>query len=655
MRTARIRWLSSLREPHIWLVVGMLALGGVLHYLGLISPRLAAAIPPDVPAQTIERILLILPVVYAGFIFGLVPGLFALLAAVFLMLPQAVHFHPLQAVPLFETAAVALAGGVILLWFEGQRKEKRQRLEALGQLEEARQELSANVDRISKSQHQLQAMHEVCKVTTHSLDISSTLRHLVETVAGMMGMETAIIFLFDEESGLLELAAQVGLPAEFDRAQEISGQAELLGKEAVRTGKAQMSPEPAGGTTPAQSPAATILCLLAVPLLSKGRIIGILSAARRGRKFLPEEASLLVAIGDQAGVVIENAQLYQEMRDSERNYRDLFDNASVPMFKSDVSGTVTAANKAFSDLTGYTHQDLVGMKVDRLREPGTAGLAREVEERMLAGQDVEQPYEIRLLKKDGAQCIVSVSTRLTTESGYQVAFEHVASDVTEQVRMRSSLDFYLRQILTAQEDERTRIARELHDDTAQELLVICQQLDALVSDGRTELPGDTRSALSAVWARALKTSYGLRRMAQDLRPHILDTLGLVAALEWLAEDLHKQCGIAAQVEVRGKQRALAPEKELLSFRIAQEGLRNVLRHSHASTASIRLEFADSRMRMTIEDDGVGFAVPEKLSYLAGNGKLGLVGMQERARLLGGSVTVRSAPGAGTTVVAELPT
>lgn len=655
MRSNEIRWFSYFREPHAWLVFGMLVLGGTLHYLNLISPKIANSLPADVPLQTIGRVLFLLPVVYAGFIFGLGAGLATLIAVVALMVPQAVYLNPSQARSLFETASVVLVGGLILLWFEGQRKEKRKRLEALNQLETARQELSANIEVIRKNQQQLLAMHEVCKVTTQSLDLPSTLQHIIETIVEVMGIETAMIFLVEDRSGTLELVAQVDLPARFDRAQDISGKAELLGREAVQTGQAQTSVEPFSDMDLSQSLPPRSLNQLTVPLFSKGEIIGTLSVAAYDRGFVPEEVRLLSAIGSQAGVAIENARLYREMRDSERNYRDLFENASVPMFKHDVNGRVIAANKAFADLTGYRQQELIGMKVDRLREPGTATVARDVEERMLAGDDVEQPYEIRLLRKDGAECSVSVSSRLTTEGGSPIAFEHVARDVTEQVRMRSSLDFYLRQILTAQEDERTRIARELHDETAQEMLVICQQLDRLASDDRLGLSADARVSLSAVRASALKALQELRRLAQDLRPHILDTLGLVAALEWLAEDLHKQCGVRAQVEVTGQQRSLVPEKELLSFRIAQEALRNVRRHSKASSARVRLDFGDSRIRISIEDDGVGFAMPEKLSYLAGNGKLGLVGMQERARLLGGSVNVRSAPGAGTTVVAELPT
>ncbi|MDO8473601.1 MAG: sensor histidine kinase, partial [Dehalococcoidia bacterium] len=281
-------------------------------------------------------------------------------------------------------------------------------------------------------------------------------------------------------------------------------------------------------------------------------------------------------------------------------------------------------------------------------------VAREAEEQLLKGGEIQQPYQVGFVRKDKGEAIVSISTRLTTEDGSAVAFEHVARDDTEQVRMRSSLEFYLRQILTAQEEERTRIARELHDGTAQEMLVLCQQLDRLANDPKYGLTAEARASVASLRANAISTLTDLRRMAQDLRPNIFDALGLVAALEWLVDDLQKQCGIEANVDVIGEQRPLAPEKELLVFRIAQEALRNVRRHSKASRANLRLEFAAGEIRVSVEDNGEGFKIPDRLTEMAYQGKLGLIGVQERVKLLGGRVVVRSSPGHGTTVCAELP-
>ncbi|MEO0248256.1 MAG: ATP-binding protein, partial [candidate division WOR-3 bacterium] len=127
--------------------------------------------------------------------------------------------------------------------------------------------------------------------------------------------------------------------------------------------------------------------------------------------------------------------------------------------------------------------------------------------------------------------------------------------------------------------------------------------------------------------------------------------GLLPAIELLADDLEKQ-GITTTFRVRGQARRLPPEAEVMLFRIAQEATRNIWRHSEATTAELTIEFTDSRLRMTIADNGKGFLLPQRLGDQASMGKLGLAGMQERARLLGAILKIDSAPRKGTTIVVE---
>jgi len=147
---------------------------------------------------------------------------------------------------------------------------------------------------------------------------------------------------------------------------------------------------------------------------------------------------------------------------------------------------------------------------------------------------------------------------------------------------------------------------------------------------------------------------GVRRLSQDLRPAALDRLGLLSALEWLASDITEYSGIEIKVNVVNSERRLPEEVELVLFRITQEALRNVWRHSQATRAEIAVEFDESKTKVTISDNGKGFNLPETIGDLARDGKLGLAGMQERARLLGGSLTVQSEPGRGSTITVELP-
>ncbi|MEE8385555.1 MAG: sensor histidine kinase [Dehalococcoidia bacterium] len=223
-----------------------------------------------------------------------------------------------------------------------------------------------------------------------------------------------------------------------------------------------------------------------------------------------------------------------------------------------------------------------------------------------------------------------------------------------QERVRDGLRYFVRQVLTSQEDERQRIAMELHDDTAQALLLSCQRLDRLVADESFRLPPEVSSELQDLRAETVRTLTDLRRLTQHLRPRVLDDQGLVAALEWLADCLLDQYGIGARVQVAGALPEHSPETQLLLFRIAQEALHNVGQHSDATEAVVSLHGRRGRITMTVSDNGRGFKLTGSLSELGGKGKLGLLGMDERARLVGGTLDIRSMPRGGTTITAELP-
>lgn len=288
-----------------------------------------------------------------------------------------------------------------------------------------------------------------------------------------------------------------------------------------------------------------------------------------------------------------------------------------------------------------------------LFRPPESEILIEMQRRLLEGESIAEPYDVRLVRSNGSVSILSMTTRLVCEDGHPSGFQHTAIDVTERRRMREVLNHYVKQILTAQEEERKRIARELHDETAQSLLLLLQRMDCLAHSSNKVISRTARKEVEELREVALQILKDLRRLTLDLRPQILDDLGLVAAVEWLAEDMERQNGVRTMVEVIGPQPQLPQEKQLLLFRIVQEALSNVRRHSSASRAKVLLEFDEDKARIIVEDDGQGFELPENLSQLAGNGKLGSLGMFERARLAGGFIVVQSEPGKGTKVIAEL--
>lgn len=237
------------------------------------------------------------------------------------------------------------------------------------------------------------------------------------------------------------------------------------------------------------------------------------------------------------------------------------------------------------------------------------------------------------------ECLTSVGT------GIGVAIENAY--------LYHSMRYYAQQITRAQEDERARIARELHDDTIQSMIVLSRQLEAQAKADEEVSPVKAQH-LRELQRIADDVIQGIRRFSRDLRPSTLDDLGLLPTLEGLAASLTEKDGVLTGLGVTGGRRRLAPEVELVLFRIAQEALNNVKKHAEATQVMINVEFTDSAVTMVVQDNGKGFTIATPAEDLAASGHLGLIGMHERARLLGGTLIIESHPGRGTKLVVTVP-
>jgi signal transduction histidine kinase len=227
--------------------------------------------------------------------------------------------------------------------------------------------------------------------------------------------------------------------------------------------------------------------------------------------------------------------------------------------------------------------------------------------------------------------------------------ERSHTELERKEEMRARL---LEQVITAQEDERKRIARELHDETSQALTSLMVGLKVL--EQRPDL-ADGKEALADLRALTGKTLDAVHDLSLQLRPSVLDDLGLVPAMERLVAEFGRThtIPVAFETNVRGGPR-LPPIVETALYRIGQEALTNVARHAGARSASLILERRGGVVTLILEDDGRGV---DLASRLAGGGEgrsLGIFGMRERATLLGGTLTIESTPGAGTTVFVEIP-
>ncbi len=211
----------------------------------------------------------------------------------------------------------------------------------------------------------------------------------------------------------------------------------------------------------------------------------------------------------------------------------------------------------------------------------------------------------------------------------------------------------LHKLLGAQEEERRRVARELHDETSQRLAGLVMRLDAVLA-APDENNGKIKMALADIKSLAVSTIDNVHKLIFDLRPLVLDDLGLLSALRWYAENRLGEYGIKARVEVTGREQKLPSQVETAIFRVVQEAITNVVKHAEAQDVVLSIEFGDTNLKIEVEDDGKGFDV-KAVALKADSGRgLGLLGMKERISLLGGRFYIESAPGSGTHLTIEVP-
>ena len=238
---------------------------------------------------------------------------------------------------------------------------------------------------------------------------------------------------------------------------------------------------------------------------------------------------------------------------------------------------------------------------------------------------------------------------------FQVESDHKIAELQEarlhEARQREELRAELfRKVVAAQESERQRIARDLHDETGQSLTAIGMGLRGLADELKDKKQNDTLSQLQSLTSDSLRE---LQRIISDLRPAHLDDLGLSATLRWYASRIHELTSILARVDIEGDEPELDDAVKITIFRIVQESLNNVIKHSHATNVNIKIDYREKEARILVRDNGMGFDMDSVQSRI-GRVSLGLAGMEERAMLMGGEVQIHSRPNYGTEVEARIP-
>ena len=651
---------------HFGILVAIFLLITADHYAAPIGAQLLGRPSgiPELSRHTLDRILYLFPVIYANYVFGRRGGLALTGAAFVAMMPRAILISTSQPVAVTEAFLVTAVGVAGSLWLNLGKRQQRELRVAVEKVEATQRELRSQITVSTEQQKRLATFTSFSAMLSQSLEVRQAMQTGIHMVMQMMKVPVVLLFLLDQETRELRVTAFEGVSKEFatsiDRlkvGEGFNGRVAEAGQPIV-VEDMLIDPRLSRQVVREEGLRGTVIA----PLMARGRIIGTLAAAeRQARTFDRMEVELLAAVANQIGIAVENSRLYQEQADvveklrlSEERYRQLFENAHDAIWVQDLSGRNIAANDAAAQLIGYeAGNEIVGKDVREFIPPESLALARDIRERLVRGDPAEQPYEQKLLRKDGSVAILKMTTSLLTSQGQPAAFQHIARDITMERRLQENLRLYVRQITEAQEEESKRIARELHDSTAQGLIAALHHLESFCR--RNPVPCEEDSRFLWSLREELKAILQeIRQFSRDLRPSILDDLGLLPSVEWLVEELKRERQVEATLTVSGPQRRFSPATEVALFRIIQEALRNVTKHSRATRVEVRIEFTEALTIVSISDNGAGFELPRTLSELPRIGKLGLLGMQERAQLIGGSLDIRSGPGEGTTLTITLP-
>jgi PAS domain S-box-containing protein len=328
-------------------------------------------------------------------------------------------------------------------------------------------------------------------------------------------------------------------------------------------------------------------------------------------------------------------------------YRAVFESAPDGILVVDADGVIRDVNPQIESLFGYAREEFLGEPVEMLVPEVFRTAHREHRARFYRNPNARSMgigMELRGRRKDGSEVPVEISLSPWTHEGE----EHVictVRDVSDRKRLRDFSEGALRSV----EEERQRIARELHDDTAQRLATLMLRVRLLThvqEDGRRTM------ALEELREDLLEVAEGVKRIARGLRPPELEDVGLVTAIQAHLRDLREGADFEVEGHFEAVDHLLEDESKLALYRIVQESLSNALRHSGAGRATLTVEASSDRVVAVVKDMGRGFSAAHAAK---GGGGLGLIGMQERAVMLGGRVTVDSTPGQGTRVRVELPT
>jgi PAS domain S-box-containing protein len=379
-----------------------------------------------------------------------------------------------------------------------------------------------------------------------------------------------------------------------------------------------------------------------------GRVVWVRNSVSLLRDSQGAPLQIIVLVED----ITDSKQAEEALRASEERFRKVFAHAATGITVQDLEGNFLEVNRAFCEITGYDEQELVGTDYHSITHPDDLAGTNCRTEELLAGKIPSFVLEKRYLRKDGRTVWVRNSVSMLGDSK-PARIVTLVEDITERKHAEEALRQLSGRLLKVQDEERRRLSRELHDGTAQTIAALGMNL-SVVRESKVALDERAQKALTESMELADQCIRELRTLSYLLHPPMLDDRGLASALAGYAEGFAGRSGISVKLDLTPDLGRLPQEVELMLFRVVQESLTNIHRHSGSRTATIRLARYPKDIVLQVRDQGHG--ISGKLGRAgepAARLGVGIAGMRERVRQIGGRLQIHSRPG-GTDVEVVVP-
>lgn len=568
------------------------------------------------------------------------------------------------------------------------------------ELEEARAELEEALARAKRREQEVRGLLDAARTVMDTKDLAGTMRFLYDSCKELVGARAGYVALLSGDGESMEalfldsggepcqVAPATPMPVRGLRAKAVASMAPVIENHFHNTRFPEFLP-------PGHQP---LYSVLFAPLVMGGTVVGLLGLANKPGGFTQEDARLSMAFGEMAAVALQNSRYLDALQQSEQRLRSLVESARDAIFSVDNRGRIILWNPAAETIFGYEASEILGRPLEVILPEGF----REENRQNVLGAILEGKLhpqgagEFCALRKDGSKFPVELSLAGWQSKGERF-FTGIVRDVTErkqvelelrrsreeleervakrteelaesnqalraEIERRSRIQERLKSsqeelkklsaaLLSAQETERKNVAQEIHDSVGQILAAIKFTTERALLELPTDTPPGARRSLQDVVAMVQGAVEEVRRIQMDLRPAVLDDLGLVATIGWFCREFQKvYSNIKVEKQLEVEEKDLPGPLKIVIFRVLQEAFNNAAKHSGADQVVVSLRTEDSELCLIVEDNGRGMPLEERAQEAPpSHGGMGILGMKERVELSGGRFSLQSEPGKGTRV------